>query len=41
MENTPVTEFQDFAKSVDLKLEFASPHEEEGYLNLFSYDGEK
>ena len=41
MENTPITEFQDFTKSVNLSLEFASPNEEEWYLNLFSYDGEK
>jgi hypothetical protein len=40
MGNAPITEFQDFAKSVNLKLEFTSPSEDEGYLNLFSYDEE-
>lgn len=29
MKNTPITEFQDFTKSVNLSLEFASPNEEE------------
>lgn len=40
MNNTSKANFQTFATSINLKLEFASPNKNEGYLSLFSYEGE-
>ena len=37
--NTTISNFQSFAASINLKIEFASENENEWYLNLFSYDG--
>jgi hypothetical protein len=35
-----IQDFQSFAMSIGLSLEFTSPNKNEGYLQLFSYDGE-